>query len=173
MAINKFLLGLFVLSAFFLFYDIKSVKNNIKKEEKPLVSFYDTISYKIDDKNVKSIVKANEIYLYKKREEMATTTMLLRDNSGQGSNFAKSDFVTKIDNDLYLDGNVLLQAQNGIELTSEQLEYNTKTQIAKNQLPFKIVYGDNTFKGKNLFFDLNNKRINGKEINFSLKDTNE
>lgn len=173
MVINRFLFGLFVLSIFFLFYDIKSVKSNIKKEEKPLVSFYDTLSYKIDDKNVKSIVKANEIYLYKKREEMVTTTMLLRDDTGKGSNFAKADFVTKIDNDLYLDGNVLLQAKNGMELTSEQLEYNTKTQITKNYLPFTIVYGDNTFKGKKLFFDLNNKLLNGKNIKFSLKDTNE
>ncbi len=170
MGMKRFITTLLVLSIFFLFYDIKSIKSDIKKDEKPLVSFYDAISYTIDEHSVTSIVRANEIYLYKKREEMVSATMLLRQEQQTETNFAKADFVTKIEDDLYLDGNVMLQAQRGVQLTSEQLEYNTKTKIAKNQLPFVIEYNESVFRGEKLYLDFDKRFINGNNVKFSLKD---
>lgn len=170
MGIKRFVTVLLLLSIFFLFYDIKSVQNNIQKDEKPLISFYDATSYTIDQNHVKSIIRSNEMYVYKKREEMVSATILLREDKVQESSFAKADYVTKIINDMYLDGNVILQGKKGIELSSEQLEYNTKTKIAKNQLPFIIEYKDSIFKGEKLFLDFDKRFINGKNVKFSLKD---
>lgn len=173
MGIKRFIAVLFIAAVLFLLYDIESITGDINKQEKPLVSFYDTLSYTIDTQNVKSIVRSNEVYLYDKREEMVNTTMLLRDKSSQESNFAKADFVTKVTDDLYLDGNVILQAQNGIELSSEELQYNTKKHIAKNNLAFEVDYNGNIFKGEKLFLDFDSRYIKGKNIQFSLKDFND
>jgi len=173
MAIKAFLITLFVSSALFLLYDIEAIKDNIQQEEKPLVSFYDSISYSLDQESVKSIVRSSEAYMYKKREEMVNATMLSRDDKRTVANFLKSDFATKVGDDFYFEGNVFFQSKEGLELTTEQLEYNSNNKIVKNYLAFEIDHDGNRYKGERLFYDSQNSVLKAYDIKFLLKGSND
>lgn len=172
MGIKRFIGVLFVLAILFLFYDIENIENSVQNDEKPLVSFYDSVSYSIDEHNVKSIVRSDEAYMFQKREEMVNATMFSRDDKNSVANFLKSDYVTKIGDNYYFEGNVFFQSRDGLELTTEQLEYNTTSKIVKNYLEFDIEENGNVYKGKKLFFDSINNHINAEEIKFLLRVNN-
>jgi hypothetical protein len=172
MGIKRFIGLLSILAILFLFYDIKNVQKNVKNDEKPLVSFYDSVSYRIDEESVKSIVRSSEAYMFQKREEMVGATMYSRDGKQGVANFLKSDYVTKIGDDFYFEGNVFFQSKDGLELTTEQLEYNIVSKIVKNYLEFDIEHKGNNYKGKKLFYDSINNNMNAEDIKFLLKVNN-
>lgn len=172
MGVNRFILILFFFAVGFVFYDIQSIDDDIQKEEKPLVSFYNSTAYSLDEEGVSSIIKSSEAYMYKKREEMVDATMLSGDKKGNVSNFLQADFVTKIEENYYFDGNVFFQSKNGLILTSEQLEYNALQKIIQNDLPFKVEHNGNIYHGEDLFYDSFNDHLNAKKVKFLLKENN-
>jgi hypothetical protein len=170
MGINSFLAVLFLGTVGFVFYDIEALKDDIQTQEKPMVSFYDSTTYNIGQQGVSSIAKSTEAYLYKSREEMVDATLLSRDKENTNVDFLKSDFAIKIGNNFYFDGNVFLQSNDGMVLTSEQLEYNSLDKIVQNNLPFDMEYNNNLYHGENLFYDSISKYLKADNIKFFIKD---
>lgn len=172
----RFLVFLTLFTLFFIFYDIKRETSTEEEIEKPLVSFYDSVLYKIDDKSVNSVIPSKEAYFYSSREEMIKGTIVLRDQEkrdGANTNSISADYIVKIGDDLYLDSNVLLESASGITLKTEQLQYNLKTKIAENEQRFVALKGFHDFYGTDLHLDLQKRDLKAQNTHFTIKVENE
>ena len=179
MGINKFLYALFTMAIIFLMYDKKEIAIEITNEEKPKVSFYDSVMYDITTKNVSQMIQSSQAYIYKSREELIDALIVTRhetdkeDETKDGVDIVRADYMIKIKNDVYLDGNVHLQLNNSIDLKTEQLEYNTQTKIAKNNIAFEMIKDESDFIGDHIYLDGQNKHIIAKNAKIKIKVLND
>lgn len=176
MGITKFLYLLLIFATILIFYDVDQVDTKKEEQEKPLVSFYDSVMYNINTKEVKSIIPAKEAYMYDTREEMVDGTIVTRDKNSidkNNTNSISANNMTKIEDDVYLDGNVNLETAKGFQLKTEQLQYNLKTKIVQNEQQFVVVKGFHDMYGKNLYYDPNKEELKAKYTHFNIKVENE
>jgi len=176
MGITKFLYLLLFFSIAIIFYDIDQVTNEKDEEQKPLVSFYDSVIYNVNTENVKTIIPSKEAYLYKTREELFNGMIITR--SGDKSNISNTnrvsaDSMIKIGDDIYLDGNINMETADGMILKTEQLQYNLKTKIIQNEEKFVARKGFHDFYGNNLYYDDLNRYLQAKYTHFNIKVENE
>jgi hypothetical protein len=172
MAINKFIFILLGCSIIFLMVDTKSEVVKKTKYEKPIVSFYDSIMYDINSKNVNKIIQSKEAYFYKEMEELVDGTIITR-TQNESTNMVSGSNMIKIKDDIYIDGNVHFLMGNSADLKTEQLEYNTKTKIAKNVVPFTMIKDDDIFIGRDLYLNGNTKHIIAKNIKIKIRMTDD
>jgi hypothetical protein len=168
MGINKFIYFLLGCSALFLMVDKQQETIIVNKEEKPIVSFYDSLIYDINTKNVNQIIQSKEAYFYKNMEKIINGTIITR-TENTNTNMLSGTNMIKIKDDIYIDKNVHLVLNNSLDLKTEQLEYNFKTKIAKNKTFFKIVKENNTFIGENLYLDGITNHIIAKNIKIGIR----
>ena len=176
MGITKFLYLLLAFSIAIVFYDIDQVDSTSDEAERPLVSFYDTVMYNIDTNSVNNIIPAKEAYLYDGREEMVGATIVTKAQEKQykkNTNSVSSDNMVKIGDEVYLDGNVDLQMANGMQLKTEQLQYNLKTKVAQNEQRFVVTKDFHDFYGRHLYYDMSKKNLQAKDTHFNIKVENE
>jgi hypothetical protein len=173
MGINNFLYSLLTISIIFLFIDKKEIIAKVEVQEQPIVSFYDSVMYDITTKNIDQMVQSSEAYIYKNREELTdgliVTRVIKNKPTDTGVNIIKADYLIKIKDDLYLDGDVHLQLSNSIDLKTEQLEYNMKTLVAKNSIDFDITQDKSHFKGNTLYLDAKNNHLIAKNAKIKIK----
>jgi multidrug efflux pump subunit AcrB len=173
MGINKFVYFLLVCSILVIFYEKDAKVIVTDNQEKPEISFYNSTAYDITTEGVSAIIKSNEAYLYKTREELVDGTVISKGDTNNSANIVSGDHFTKIEDQLYIDGNVNLQLENNIDIVTEQLEYNLKTKIANNRLPFEGTQYNHTFKGINLYVDMVNKYIKADNTKMKIEVINE
>lgn len=173
MGINKFIYLLLICSILVLFYkkDKRIIIQNT--EEKPEISFYNSTAYDITTTGVIQVARSNEAYMYKNRDEFVKGTIINKSDTHNGANILSGDHFMKIKNQLYIDGNVHLQLDNGIDIMTDQLEYNTKSKIAKNNLPFEATQYNHIFNGANLYLDIHHKYMRANDIKMKIEVTNE
>lgn len=173
MGINKFIYFLLVCSILVIFYEKDAKIIFIDKQEKPEISFYNSTAYDISTTGVNQIVRSNEAYIYKTREELVEGTIINKGDTSKSANIVSGDYFLKIDDQLYIDGNVNLQLENDIDISTEQLEYNLKTKIAKNNLPFEATQYGHTFDGTNLYVDIAKKYMKANNTKMKIEVINE
>jgi len=173
MGINKFIYLLLVSTVIVLFYEKDTKVIHIDNEEKPEISFYNSTAYDITTTGVKQVVRSSEAYMYKTREELVDGTIISKGDTNNSANIVSGDHFIKIENQLYIDGNVNLQLENDIDIATEQLEYNIQTKIAKNNLPFEAIQYNNRYEGENLYLDLMKKYIKSDNTKMKIEVINE
>lgn len=174
MGINKFLFLVIIFIALFLIVDKEQLVKKVKNIEKPKVSFYDSTMYDITQKSVTQIVKSKQADVYDKREELYNATIITKANENSyDTNILSGNSMIKKNTDIYLRGSVNLQTPNGTNLQTEELDYNTQTQIAKNNIYFIATRNADTFEGTNLYLDSLKEEITAKTTKFRMKVTNE
>ncbi len=173
MGINNFLYSIFALAILFMYIEQKEVVIEEKKEEKPTVSFYNSVMYDITSQSVTQMIQSSQAYMYKKREELVdgiiVTKVEKKEDEESEVNMIKADYIIKMADNIYLDGDVNLQLGNDIELKTEQLEYNMKTEIAKNNVAFDMRKNKSSFLGDQLYFDTKNNHIIAKNTKIKIK----
>jgi len=173
MGINKFFYALFTIAIVSLVLEKEEVIVEITNDEKPKVSFYDSVMYDITTKNVNQMIQSTQAYIYNSREELVDALIVNRKEAKDNVDIVQADYMIKIKNDVYLDGNVHLQLDNSIDLKTEQLEYNIKTQIAKNNIAFEMIQDESNFMGDHLYLDGQNKHIIAKNAKIKIKVLND
>ena len=176
MGITKFFYLLLVFAIAIIFYDIDQVSNEKDKQQRPLVTFYNSVMYNINTENVQNIIPSKEVYFYKTKEEIYKGTIITRGNNEKqigNSNRVSAESIVKIGDEVYLDGDVNLNTADGMSLKTEQLQYNLKTKVAQNEEKFVAIKGFHDFYGKNLYYDDTNRYLRAKYIHFNIKVENE
>lgn len=173
MGINKFIYILLILSIVVLFYKEDKKVIIVDNEKKPAISFYDSIAYDITISGVNQVVRSSEAYMYKTREELVDATIITKSDLKNRTNIVSGDYFLKIKDQLYIDGNVNLQLENGINIITEQLEYNIKSKIAKNSLYFQATQYNSSYEGKNLYLDVANRNIKSDDTKMKIEVGNE
>ena len=173
MGISKFMILLIIVTVVFLFVDKEEIVEKEKAKEKPKVSFFVSTMYEITEQNVKQIVKSKQADIYDIREELTDATIVGKsDKNSYDTNIVSSNSMIKIEDNVFLTDTVNLQLADGTNITTEQLDYNLKTKIAKNKVPFTAVRDNDTFKGNNLFLDSMSEYITSKNAKFRMKVEN-
>jgi len=173
MDINKFIYILLTLSVLVLFYEKDKKVIIVDDEKKPAISFYDSTAYDITTSGVNQVIRSSEAYMYKTREELVNATIINKTDIGNSPNIVSGDYFLKIKDQLYIDGNVNLQLENGINIRTEQLEYNIKSKIAKNSLYFQAIQYNNRYEGKNLYLDVVKRNIKSDDTKMKIEVGNE
>lgn len=176
MGITKFLYLLLAFAIGMIFYDIDKIDSTNEESERPMVSFYDTVMYNIDTKSVNHVIPSKEAYLYKGREEMVDATVVTKEEKNRydkSTNSVSAESMIKVGDDIYLDGNVDLQMANGMQLKTEQLQYNIKKKIVQNEQRFVVTKDFHDFYGRHLYYDLTKQELNAEDTHFKIKVENE
>jgi LPS export ABC transporter protein LptC len=173
MGISKFMILLIMLTVAFLFVEKDYLVQSITKEKKPRVSFVDSTMYEISETRVNQIVKSKQADIYKNKEELTDATIIAKVNENNyDTNIASSQNMLKIGDKIVLNNNVNLQLSNGVNIKTEQLYYNLKTQIAHNKVPFVVTRGSDTFIGNSLFINSVTEELKAKNTKFRMKVEN-
>jgi len=152
------------------------VKNNDIKDI-PLVVFQKPLMYTITDKNVSRIAEGSHAIKYKNREEIYDADILLRNNL-ENKDFnietLEAQVIIKKGDDLILQKDVKYNRDDFINLNTDALNYNIKTKLAINNVPYNGYYYNNTIRGTNLYLDGTKNYIKSKNVHFEIevKDKN-
>lgn len=169
MAITRFFYALLVLSVVFVFYSKSNKPVEVKKDEKPTISFENSIMYEINTEKVSQVVQSQKANIYKGYEELYNASILSKSkNSVDKSNKLSAKHIVKIEDDIFLNGDVKFESYNDIIFESQQIHYNTKTDIAKNEAEFQAKRGDSIFKGENLLYDSTKNHIVAQNTHFKI-----
>jgi len=174
MGISKFMILLIVSTVLFLLVEKDYLVKNIQKEENPTVSFFDSTMYEITQKGIEQIVKSKQADVYKHKEELQDATIIVKaKNDGYATNIGSSKTMIKIADKVFLTEDVHLQLASGFNIKTQQLNYNTKTKIANNSVPFLVTRDQDTFEGSHLFVNSITERITAEKTKFKMKVNNE
>jgi len=170
MGISKFMIFLIIFTIVFLLIDKEKSIKKVQQEKKPTVSFFDSTMYEITEENIKQIVKSKQADIYDDKEKLTEATIVAKsDNNSYNTNIASSNIMIKIGNKVFLKDQVNLQLSDGTNIKTEQLNYNLKTKIASNNVPFTVIRENDTFKGNNLFLDSVAEHITAEKAKFRMK----
>jgi LPS export ABC transporter protein LptC len=169
MAITRFFYALFAISLVFMFYTKESEETVEKKELKPMVVFENSLMYTIDATSINYIVQATKVNIFNGYEELYNASITSKGNQDttKPNNLRANHIVKKID-DVYLNGDVYLESFRGSVLKTEQLDYNLKTNIAKNKTKFEIIDSKASMEGDTLFFNIIDHQIVAKNTKFKI-----
>lgn len=176
MGITKFIYALLICAVVFLVTTKEQVEIKVKKEEKPSVTFENSVMYEIDSKSVKQVIQSQKADIYKKHEELYNATIIAKSDANETtSNSLSANHMVKIKDQLFVNGDVHFQSEDDIILKSQELRYNMKTKILQNDTQFEAINNNNIFKGEKLYFDGDKKQIIAKKTQFKidLGDNNE
>ena len=175
MGITRFIYFLLISSMIFLFYNEETEIKDIKKEERPIISFFDSIMYEITNERIGQIIQSKKTLIYKNRDELYDATVIVKSkkNHNETTNTISAMNILKFGDNIYLDHNVYLQLSNNLNIRTEQLEYNLKTQIAKNTETFEAIQQDKSLNGNSLYIDSTKNIIMAKNTKFKIKVKND
>ncbi len=175
MGITRFIYILFFLSCIFLLYNKKNDIVKVETQEKPMATFDNSVIYDISTVGISKVIQLDKALVYKTFTELYNATFVFKNENQSNENTLNARHIIKIDDELFLDGDVNLQSGDIFNLRTEELQYNMATQIAKNNKEFILLSKESSFKGEELFFDRNINKIVANKIHFKLrlKDQND
>jgi hypothetical protein len=170
MGISKFLILLIIGTIVFLFIEKDRVITNLKNEEKPKVSFFDSTMYEITNNGINQVVTSKIANMYNKKEELYEATIVTKANENSyATNIISGGKIVKKGDEISLNGSVNLVLSDKTNIKTEQLDYNTQTKIATNTVDFVAIRENDRFSGNTLFLDTINEQIEAKKANFRMK----
>lgn len=174
MAIKAFVLTFLILASTAYFIPVKSSQKIEVDKDMPLVIFEKPLMYTLDEKSIHRIVLANNAIKYKNRDEMFDVDITLKNqDSTQKYNHEKlkADKIVKNDFIYTLTNNVKYTRDSFIKLNTQELIYDDKNKIAKNDKPFDGVYNTHYVNGSNLYLDINNDFLKANNTHFEIDVT--
>jgi len=174
MGITNFLFSLFAITAILISFEKEyKVKKIIYKHE-PDVSFYNATMYEITERAITNAVQAKKALVFKDREELFDATIITRSiNDKTALNTIAALNILKQGDKIYLTNNVNLQSSNNLNIRTEELNFNIKTNIVTNNSDFIANMNDNSLEGNSLYYDSNKNILKAKKTKFKIKVTDE
>jgi hypothetical protein len=167
MAINIFIISIIAFSLFIT--TLKVEEKKVQKEYKniPQIVFEDSIMFDINEEEIVQIVQSRQALNYKKRDELYDVTIITRSKNNKTDTIS-AEYILKRDNYYKLYQNVNLSQGDTMRLTTDFLEYNSKTKIIQNNVEFLLSYNNSNLEGNNIFFDTTNNIIKAKNTHFLI-----
>jgi len=173
MGINLFVLLIIIISIIVTNIEEDVRIKKIEYENVPIVTFNNSTLYIIDDKKVKQIISSSQALSYKNRDELYDATILIK-NKYNKTNTIDAEYILKNDNvyKLYQNVHIKINEKDNIQLNSDYMKYDTKSNIISNNKPFELRYNDNILEGNDLFYDNRYNIIKAKNTHFIIKKEN-
>ncbi len=168
MAINIFIFAILIFSAILTNYKVEHKKVQVEYKNVPLIVFENSIMYDLDTQNIKQIVQSRQALNYKDRDELYDATIINR-NKNNSTDSLSAEYILKQNNIYKMYQNVHLIQNDVSELSTDYLEFNNLTKVAKNNTDFVMIYNNSELVGDNLYYDSVNSIIKAKHTHFKLK----
>lgn len=169
MGITKFIYLLIIISIVFLSYNKDSDKKIIDIQKQPLVILDNSTIYDISEDSVNKVVQLKKAYIYDNYEESFETTIVTKEKGKLDITTLSGNHMIKIEDDLFVFGDVHLNGENNFNLKTEELQYNGETKIAKNSTDFILQNDDSKMIGRDLYMNSINKHVVAKRTHFEIK----
>jgi len=169
----NYLLLLLAIGAYFI--PVENRENNIDIKDIPLVVFEKPLMYTLTDKNLSRTVEASNAIRYKTRDEMYNANILLRNNLEKKDykiETLEAQVIIKKGDELSLRKDVKYNRDSFINLNTDALDYNLKTRLARNSVPYDGYYHNNSIKGTNLYLDGTKNYIKSNNVHFKIEIKN-
>lgn len=171
MGINVFLNALLVLAVGAYFIPVENKISINDSKDIPLVVFEEPLMYTLDNVSVSRVVQASHAVRYKNRDELLNADIILKNEDpkkGFKLEKLKAKVVIKKGDSFILKKDVKYQRDDFINLDTNELNYNFKTKIAYNNVPYDGIYYNHTIKGTKLYLDANKSSMKSKNVHFVI-----
>lgn len=174
MAVNIFIFILLSISTISYFIPVENVKTKTNAEEIPLLTFTDSTMYTLTPDSMNRIVDAKQVQRYKTKDVMYKGTITLKGDIDKKTNenlidTLYADFIIKREDNFKFIENVKFNRDDFLTLNTDELNYNAKTLIATNSVPFDGTYYNNFIKGESLYLDRTKYFFKSKKTHFELE----
>jgi LPS export ABC transporter protein LptC len=157
---------LFVLEIIFLSKDLNYIFGN-GQDDTLSIEFYDSHSRVITPQGVTKVLKASKISQFQDYKLFIDPFLTIYDHNRTKTISAKNAKLIDKLNSIELKYSVTMEVNRTI-FTTENLEYNLVTQVAKNSSPYRLKNLDIEAYGNNLYFDMKNSTIRSEMIDYNL-----
>ena len=167
MAIDKFVYILFLIVLFIQF--IKIDDNIVKKDikEQPTMILHNSTIYSINEKGLEKIIRSKVFSKYKNTEVLEDAIIESRMSDKNTTTLLSANYMTKTNSKIELINNVNYTQGDIMSLTTNELNYDIKNQIATNKVKFYAIYNFNEINGTHLYLDIKNNKIKSKYTHFT------
>jgi hypothetical protein len=175
MDIKLFNYSLLLLAIGAYFIPVENKKTNDDIKDIPLVVFERPLMYTLTEKNLSRTVNASHAIRYKTRDEMYNANILLRNNLEKKDykiETLEAQVIIKKGDILSLNKDVKYNRDDFINLNTNALDYNLKTRLAKNSVPYSGYYYNNSIKGTNLYLDGTKNYMKSNDVHFEIEIKN-
>lgn len=171
MGIKLFVNILLALGVAAYFIPVENKINKSNDKDIPLVIFEEPYMYTLTENNINKIVVASKAIKYKNRDVMYDSDVIIK-NTKKNKKYNLEKLNAKIvishGDILTLKEKVFYRRDNFMTLNTEELYYDTKQEIAYNDVTFDGKYNGSTIKGTNLYLDMNNNNFKSKKVHFEI-----
>ena len=170
--ITSFILVLLAISTSMLFYKFDYEDIKTKQKEMPNLIFENATMYKINDKEVSSIIKAKKAMNYKATKNIKSKTVMhygalySRSKDDKTNSLISADLIIEEDDIIDFNRNVIYSRDDDLLFSTEKLTYDKKRNLAFNDVKFEAKQKSNIFKGHSLIINQNTDKIKAKEVEF-------
>lgn len=175
MDIKLFNYSLLLLAIGSYFIPVENRVNSSDIKDIPLVVFEKPLMYTVTDKNVSRVVQGSHAIKYKTRDEMYDANILLRnnlENKDYKIETLEAQVIIKKGDELTLQKDVKYNRDDFINLNTNSMDYNIKTKLATNTVPYNGYYYNNTIKGRDLYLDGTKNYMKSKNVHFEIEVKN-
>lgn len=169
MAIRVFIYSLLFLTVISFFVSATTKETNIKIEDKPGLVFDDSIMYTLTQEGMSRIVVSSKAERYKTKDVMYEGKIITEAKEGGYTDFITADLMVKRGDKFKFINNAKYNRENFIELTSDEILYDTATRIATNSMPFKGRYYEHILNGSHLYFNTDKSIMKAKKAHFEVE----
>lgn len=174
MGIKLFLFTLLISVSIGYFIPVDNLENSEVNKDIPMVVFEKPFMYSLDENSVHRIIIAKNAIKFKDRDEMYFADITIKNqDSAKDYNQERlqSDKIIKQGDVYTLTDNVKYSRDNFINLNTQELIFDDKNKIAKNNKPFDGVYYTHYVNGSNLYVEINNQFIQANNTHFEIDVT--
>jgi len=160
------LLAIFINMLFYKFgYDNINTQNNM-----PNLVFENAMMYKINEKEVISIIKVKKAMNYKDKKILYGGAFYTRLSNDKINSFIGADLIVQEHKIIKFKTNVIYSTDDDLLFNTQELVYDKNKQIAFNKTSFTAKDKKNRFRGNNLYIDYKNGIIKAKNVEFIYAD---
>jgi len=170
--ITSFILVLLAISTSMLFYKFDYEDRVITIFSMPSLIFENATMYKINDKEVSSIIKAKKAMNYKATKNIKSKTVMhygalySRSKDDKTNSLISADLIIEEDDIIDFNRNVIYSRDDDLLFITEKLTYDKNKEIAFNNVKFEAKQKNNFYKGDSLMINQKTDKIEAKNVEF-------
>ena len=133
----------------------------------PLLEMSKFIMYELDTTGLQTFMAGNKSLRYANR--YVVDEIDFTDNSKKFISNMKADLGVYKNSNIKLKGNIIYIREDGLEIKSKSMMYNTKTSVAKTDEEFEAYMGDNSMNGSSIIYNSEKKYLKSKNVTMTYK----
>ncbi len=146
----------------------KTTKQKKRDIEFSTIEFKDIHYFNIDENGTNVMLKASSASKYKNHDDVEDIDVQFKNMDRIDS--IKATKAIFIDDKIYLTQNILYENNESMFINTEDLEYNTKTKVAKSHTEFTLTTPRGIARGDSFAYDMKNKKLNSENITFITEE---